>query len=282
MSSNASEAALPESTREIEAVAAGIRTRLEHGQARVDLSESRSVGASAFSRWFSARMGITFREYVAGLKVERGIPGLLRGGPVIESQLDAGYESAASFSHAFRAHTGLTPRQYRQRAPGMVDAALKEVGEAKSRSFQHLAFNPDRHRQPHALTVKIEGRVHDDSLIFVGFYPRALPKGAPMLGYALVSGEECVVEAIPDGAYVPMAVEVRLGADLFTCFHLDHCRRALAREGMAFPLSQPQEIVLTLRDRVPSDPPIAVNLLHLLLEAVRGRKSRQMRPESIG
>lgn len=233
-------------------------------------------------------MGTTLRAYVAGLKIERGIPGLVDGGSVIEAQLDAGYESAASFTHAFRSHTGLSPQAYRQGAKTLAPEAATVLARSGVRVLRHEAFDASRCPQLHALTVAVEGRRWSDSVIFVGFYPTALPRGAPILGLALIGAEQCLVEAIPDGTYVPMAVEVSLRGDPLACFRLDASRRALAREGVRFPLADAREIALTLREKRPSDPPITVNLLHLLLQAARrggvtveGRKSRQSRQEHL-
>ena len=61
------------------------------------------------SRRFHRETGLPLRDYLAALKIEQGIAALVAQKPVIDSQLDAGHESAATYSHTFRAATGIAP-----------------------------------------------------------------------------------------------------------------------------------------------------------------------------
>ena len=76
---------------------------------RVALSE-RSLG-----RRMVAATGLTLRDYVAELRIERG-QALLREGtmPLIHVAQDCGFGSVAAFSRAFAARHGLPPAAYRR------------------------------------------------------------------------------------------------------------------------------------------------------------------------
>lgn len=87
-----------------------------------------------------------------------------------------------------------------------------------------------------------------------------------MLGTA-----EHVVTAVPDGSYYPMVVEVPRASELRAYFQMGHNRRALRRDPVTFPLQRPTTVVLTLRDLLPPDPPITLNLPRLFRDAVSGR-----------
>jgi len=67
------------------------------------------------SRRFHRETGLPLRDYIAALKIEHGIAALVAQKPVIDSQLDAGHESAATYSHTFRAATGIAPARYRDK-----------------------------------------------------------------------------------------------------------------------------------------------------------------------
>lgn len=82
-----------------------------------------------------------------------------------------------------------------------------------------------------------------------------------------------------------MVVEVPRATDLRAYFQMSRNRRALCRSPVTFPLPRPTTVVLTLRELLPTDPPITPNLPKLFLDAVSGRvglevsNSGQARPD---
>lgn len=52
---------------------------------------------------------------------------------------------------------------------------------------------------------------------------------------------------------------------------MGHNRRALCRTPVTFPLPRPATVVLHLRDLLPTNPPITLNLPKLFRDAVSGR-----------
>ena len=71
---------------------------------------------SYLSHTFSARLQMSFREYLNRIRLEYAMQ-LIRttGKPLTEIWEDAGFESQRSFNRVFRDAAGMTPKEYRSR-----------------------------------------------------------------------------------------------------------------------------------------------------------------------
>lgn len=253
--------------------------------ARADPDGPSSLAALAerahFSRFHLSRMlrnhlGFSFREFVAALKVQRGIDVLVEGHEVIRSQTESGHESASSYHHSFLQHTGLAPKRYRDQLRFLASFLLRHMADRTPRTATYRCFAAEEHEQPHALTIEVTGAA-PGSALFVALNPTVILKGRPTLGIALMHLAECVVASIPDGDYFAMVVEAPASAGVQGLFQLDQNRRQLRREPITFPLAAPTRVTLALRDLDPADPPITPNLPHLFFVAVTGRVDVQER-----
>lgn len=223
------------------------------------------------SRLLKEQLGFPLRDFLAAARVDRGIGVLIDGHEVTRSQVEAGHESASSYHRAFVRHTGMAPSQYRAQM-GMLAAHLMKHQDRTMHELVavHRTFEPDDHHQPHALTVRVEGRATSAAL-FVALHPEPIVRGEPLLGMAMLGTAEHVVTTIPNGTYYPMVVEVPRATDLRSYFQMGANRRDLCRTPVTFPLHRPITVTLTLRDLLPNDPPITLNLPKLFLDAVAGR-----------
>jgi AraC-like DNA-binding protein len=73
------------------------------------LSKEAASSRWHFERAFRSVTGETFAQVVKRLRLERAAFRLKEGMPVLETALDAGYESAEAFARAFKRAFGLTP-----------------------------------------------------------------------------------------------------------------------------------------------------------------------------
>ncbi|MCW7539720.1 AraC family transcriptional regulator [Aquabacterium sp. A7-Y] len=81
--------------------------------ARVDMTPSR------FSRHFQRATGLSFSDYLNGLRVQRACHLLMTtAAPVGDVCYDAGFNNVANFNRRFRAAKGMTPKQFRREAEG--------------------------------------------------------------------------------------------------------------------------------------------------------------------
>ncbi|MDO4694286.1 MAG: AraC family transcriptional regulator [Eikenella sp.] len=254
----------------LDALTAHIRAHLHEDPTPAQIAAHFGINRFTLSRWFRAQTGLSLRDYIAALKIEQGIAPLVQGQPIIDSQLEAGHQSAATYAHRFRAHTGQSPRDYRAQAAAFSTTVQHELRNARARVLPYHGFDPAAHPQPHALTVQIQGEGLAP-LVFAGLFPEPIPRGAPVLGRALFHARRFVIDHVPDGRYHLLACDMRPSRNPLDFFRLDHCLRALHPEPISFPLPAPQTLNLPFRPLRPSDPPITVNLPKLLFDYLRQR-----------
>ena len=251
---------------------AGLLTSVRQGEAvsLEQLAARAHLSRFHLSRLLKEQLGFPLRDFLAAARVDRGIDVLLQGYAVTRSQVEAGHESASSFHRAFVRHTGLAPSTYRAQMGALARHLMRhQDASAEELVVLHRTFRPAAHPQ-HALTIRVKGSAPRGAL-FAALHPEPIVKSEPVLGVAMLGTAECVVTAIPDGTYYPMVVEVPRASDLRSYFQMSTNRRELCRAPVTFPLEQPTSIDLTLRDLLPTDPPITLNLPKLFRDAVSGR-----------
>lgn len=223
------------------------------------------------SRLLKEQLGFPLRDFLAAARVDRGIEVLVDGHEVTRSQVEAGHESASSYHRAFVRHTGMAPSRYRAQMGALAAHLMRHQDQSTSELVAlHRAFSPEEHLQAHALTLQVRGSAPRGAL-FAALHPEPIVRGEPLLGIAMLGTTEYAVTAIPDGTYYPMVVEVPRATELRAYFQMSTNRRQLCRAPVTFPLERPTTIALTLRELLPSDPPITLNLPKLFLDAVAGR-----------
>jgi len=90
-------------------------------QAEGELPMTRAAAAAglsptAFSRWFRQRMGRTFVDYRAGVRIGEACRRLAGDAGATDAAFAAGFGNLASFNRWFRRLKGMTPREYRRMA----------------------------------------------------------------------------------------------------------------------------------------------------------------------
>jgi hypothetical protein len=106
-------------------------------------------------------------------------------------------------------------------------------------------------------------------MIFVGLFDKPLSNRPPVRGKALTTSRTCAFDDdVPPGNYYLLVCAIERQLNPLKYFILDDCLRDLKREPVAFPLAQTLEFTLTLRNIVPEDPPITINLPKLLKEGI--------------
>ena len=249
-------------------IVAYIRARLPEAPAPGEVAAHLGINRLMLSRRFRTETGLSLREYIAALKIEHSIAPLVAGDSIIDSQLEAGHASAATYSHSFRQHTGLTPRDYRAQAQPLSDTFNHQLAQPSAPVLMHHSYDPATHPQAHALTVEITG-ASPRSVVFAGLFPKPIPRGAPIVGGALFASRTLMLDNVPDGTYHLLACELAPSLNPLHYFRVDHCLRALYPQPITFPLPEPQTLTLPLRPFEPSDPPITVNMPKLLFDVLR-------------
>ena len=82
---------------------------------------ARGHDPSTVRRLFRRRFGQSFLAMARAARLRQGVAMLKQGAPVIEAQLDAGFESASGFRAAFRRLFGHAPRQMQGQGGALAD-----------------------------------------------------------------------------------------------------------------------------------------------------------------
>jgi transcriptional regulator GlxA family with amidase domain len=105
-----------------------------------DMARIGAVSPRTLIRRFRASLGVTPLSYVQKLRVERAKTLLAASDLSIQSVVDrAGYEDLSSFRKLFRAHTGLAPRDYRERFRLRRDRPVRTSPQATARVARRAA-----------------------------------------------------------------------------------------------------------------------------------------------
>jgi AraC-like DNA-binding protein len=135
----------PPATTQDAALLAALRKLMEDGKAyREDglsiasLSQKLNVQEYRLRRLINGQLGHrNFSAFVNGHRLTEAASALADPGqaevPVLTIALDAGFGSIGPFNRAFKAHTGLTPTEYRRAYLGGAEAAAP-IPESASRS----------------------------------------------------------------------------------------------------------------------------------------------------
>lgn len=98
------------------AVAAAILADPADLRTLVEWAATVHSSARTLERSFKTETGLTFRHWRAAVRMRAASRQLLAGAPVSEVTAQVGYDSPASFARAFRAWSGLSPREYAAQA----------------------------------------------------------------------------------------------------------------------------------------------------------------------
>jgi len=110
----------------------------EDGLSIASLSQKLNVQEYRLRRLINGQLGHrNFSAFVNGHRLTEAASALADPGqaevPVLTIALDAGFGSIGPFNRAFKAHTGLTPTEYRRAYLGGAEAAAP-IPESASRS----------------------------------------------------------------------------------------------------------------------------------------------------
>ncbi len=109
---------------------------------------------STVRRAFKRHFGMTFLEMARQRRLREGFTTLAKGGPVIEAQLDAGFESASAFRTAFGKLLGQSPSSFSQDAllrANWIETPLGPMVAVCDKRNLHLLEFVDRKALPASL-----------------------------------------------------------------------------------------------------------------------------------
>jgi AraC-like DNA-binding protein len=242
-------------SRAVERVISSIRGRLDESISLTQMAAIAYMSPYHFNRTFRQVTGVPPRRFLSALRVEAATRMLLNtDNSVTDICLDVGYSSLGTFIRRFSGVLGISPlklRMVRRLAAnnllGRVEGDISEDGVSIQGAVHGLVQAPASFSGP----------------IFIGLFSSAIPEGIPVAcSINLRSGAYSIAPVQP-GRYSVLA----LGLPWPDTMN-DYLRYELALRGGGECISvgggQVECAEIHLRNAIPTDPPILLNLPGLL------------------
>lgn len=227
-----------------------------------------------FSRKFKRKTGFSAKEFISVLKLEKSIQKLVKENKsVILTQLESGYDSSGSFSNIFRKNTGLSPKEYKKNIEKLYETvSLYKKNEELLRETYFECLEKENENK--CIITLIYPENYKSDITFVGLFRTPVPNHPPIVGKAILpckTGNKCIFTNIPDGSYYILACSVEKNSSIFKYFDLKDCLRGKVEKKIIFPLKQndKKEFEILLREAIPEDPPILINLPNLIFKVIK-------------
>ncbi|MGV3466374.1 MAG: helix-turn-helix transcriptional regulator [Heyndrickxia sp.] len=219
-----------------------------------------------FSRIFKDITGVSPRHYLSALRIEAGKEMLIssKTPSILKILLSIGFRSLGTFGSKFKQFVGLSPRQFQLNASELHNF----VNQYRDKSSPlHLASTPP------VLSCHLEVPPTFKGLIFVGLFPRAIPDQKPIIGTAFTQSQtSCIFSDVPPGIYYVLVAALKWSLNPRDYFLLNRALRGKYDQPVKITETTDAEVKIRLRDPLPTDPPILVNLPQLLFEKEKKSK----------
>ncbi|WP_102262700.1 helix-turn-helix domain-containing protein [Mesobacillus jeotgali] len=224
------------------------------------LAELAGYSLYHFTRVFKDVTGISPRHFLSALRIEAGKEKLIgpSSGSILRTLLEIGFQSFGTFSSKFKQFVGQSPKQFQNSAVKlhrfMNDYDEVNLGE------------PVSVKSP-AVRCTLEVPVFFKGIIFVGLFPRPIPDQRPVVGIALRgTKKEYVFSKVPPGTYFALATAIPWSLNPRDYFLLSKNLRGKADCPVEISENNICIVNIKLREPLPYDPPILINLPSLLFE----------------
>ncbi|HLH99695.1 MAG TPA: AraC family transcriptional regulator [Acidimicrobiales bacterium] len=193
------------------AVLEAARWLAAHASERVrlgDVADHVSYSPFHLARCFERQLGAPPGEFLAAHRFQRAKRLLLAGDDrTVDVCFAVGFQSLGTFTGRFGEAVGVTPSGFRRLPDRLADAPARPL----------VRPGPDRWggavRGRVALAPAAAGLLGPDPAVYVGVFPRRLPRGAPVSGARLAGPGEFVLGGVPTGRYWVLACALPGGGD---------------------------------------------------------------------
>ncbi|AYW47846.1 AraC family transcriptional regulator [Tetragenococcus osmophilus] len=222
-----------------------------------------------FSREFKKLTGFSAADYLSSIKIEQAKQDFLKKQhSITDSSFDAGFSSLGTFSTTFTKKTGLSPREYKNQVESLYHLT-KNYDDTTSTSYYAEEIQKG---DTYQLSVTIHyPKSYQASITFVGLFNSSIPNHKPVVGTALQKKIQHTFTHIPKGKYYLLACSIEKTLNPLRYFVLDDCLRGKVDYPLLFPKDSAKEIDIYLREPLPEDPPILINLPKLLTDTLKLR-----------
>lgn len=240
----------------VQRVISAIRGRLDEN---ISLSEMAGVAYMSryhFNRTFRQITGLPPRRFLSKLRVEAATRMLLNtDSSITEICLDVGYTSLGTFIRRFSRILGISPkrlRSMREFSAHDVVRTVKTGSEMRPRVERSSVYG------------RIECPPSFAGAIFIGLFSTPIPEGSPAACAILVRpGGEFLIPGVRNGRYHVFALGLPWPDSLDGFFRYESALRG-GGQRISIQNENVKCDLIALREAVPTDPPVLLNLPLLL------------------
>lgn len=239
--------------RAVEQVLSKIRRDLSRTHSLDDLAQTACFSPFHFLRVFRGITATTPARFLAALRIAEAKRLLaVTNLDITTICMQVGYTSLGTFSHQFARHVGVSPRKFRRLISEMADQSWETVLDA--------AAPPPPVPEP-ARTLRVRlNNLRPGDFALIGLFESGIPQGWPAACAMARGTSEADLAVGPDGSYMALAMSFPPDVDVEDLMTSDVPGLCLVgsyghiqvRGGHVTQSS----IVIDLRPRRPSDPPI--------------------------
>ncbi|MEH7389733.1 AraC family transcriptional regulator [Bacillus sp. JJ1503] len=242
-----------------------MKNHLEEEITSEELAAKFGYSTYHFLRGFKEVTGVTPRHFLSALRIEACKEILSSpSNSILKSLLSVGYKSIGSFSSRFKQFVGQSPNQFKTKSDFL---------------YHYIHQYNDKSGYPSQLTVSSTITCHINSpltfkgLIFVGLFPRPIPDQRPILGGVLNNGGTYIFSKVPEGTFFILAAAIHWSKNPKDYFVLNKSLRGKFDHAIKVKKETIAEVTINLREPMPYDPPILINLPMLLFENEQSRRN---------
>ncbi|GAA0323948.1 helix-turn-helix transcriptional regulator [Bacillus carboniphilus] len=252
-----------EQTKMVEKAIEYMKEHIEEEITTEELANYVGYSTYHFIRIFKEITGVPPRHFLSAIRIESSKQLLLHSSSThLKTLLSIGFRSIGSFSSRFKQFVGISPKKFRKEQDTYV-THLELYQEKKTNS------GVQGYKKPPLMTCHIKTPDYFKGILFVGLFPRPIPDQRPIVGTAIShTTRYCVFTDIPPGEYFVLAAGLRWGMNPKHYFLSEQSIRGKSDQ-ISVKMDSILDVKVELREPLPYDPPILINLPLLLFEKDR-------------
>lgn len=218
-----------------------------------------------FSRKFKEINGFSVAEFLSSLKIEKAIVELDEEKRIIDLQEQSGFESSGSFTNIFKKYTGSSPKEYKIEMNEIFCDIKSFENDVKDNSIDYFE---EKNNSFCIVNIEVPD-IFEKGIIFIGLFHTLIPNHMPISGLATKNLIGNKLKNIPDGDYYLLACAISRSDKILSYFNLGKSLRGKEDVRLSFPKCSGSSYTVKLRDPIPEDPPILVNVGKLLISRLK-------------
>jgi AraC family transcriptional regulator len=243
-----------------------MKQHLEEEITTKELADLTGYSNFHFTRIFKKATGISPRHFLSALRIEMGKEELIKHSSLTKAMIAAGYLSQGTFQTRFKNYVGISPKRF--------ESSMEMLQEMMHMTESMLPVGSEEEGAEKGARVSchVQAPPGFRGIIFAGLFPKPIPDQRPVKGTAFShNSPSCIFTDIPEGTYYLLAAGLEWSANPVRYLQPGNCLRGKCEEQLEIGTETDSHVSVQLRDPLPHDPPILINLPLLLFEKITNK-----------